>query len=80
MRDQHGLRTSAALHLHLRAGLGAALLHRRQGAQVFRPESIPVEFPQIRFEGLDDCGKPDHLTRPQSMLKPFIKPLIRSMA
>ena len=80
MRDQHGLRTSAALDLHLRADLAAALLHRRQGSIVLSGESIPELRAQVGLEGLDDGGQPDHLTLPHTMLKPFIKPLMRSMA
>ena len=56
------------------------MLHRRQGSQVLRGESVPELRPQVGLEGLDDGGKPDHLTRPQTMLKPLIKPLMRSMA
>ena len=76
MRDQQGLR----LHLHLRAGVAAALLHRRQGPQVLGRESIPELCAQVDLEGLDDCGKPDHLTCPQVIAKLSIKPLMRSMA
>jgi hypothetical protein len=42
MRHQFLVRTSRAFDLHHGAGLGAALLHRRQGPIVVGRESVPV--------------------------------------
>ena len=61
MRHQLLLRTFRAFHLHLRAGFGATVFHRREGASVFRPESIPAGGEQVGFEGIDDSGQADHL-------------------
>ena len=80
VRDQHLMLASGALDLHLRAGLRAAVFHRRERAHVVGSEAIAVLRPQVRFEGFDDRGKPDHLTCLQAMVKPSIKTLIRSRA
>jgi len=69
-----------AFDLHLRAGLRAAILHRRHCARVLGPESAPVLRQEVGPEGFDHGRQPDHLTFPQSMEKLSIRPLIRSMA
>jgi hypothetical protein len=41
---------------------------------------VAVLRAQIRLEGFDKGSEPNHLTLPQVMPKPFIKPLMRSKA
>ena len=48
-----------ALDLHLSAGLGAALLHRRECPSVLRPEAVPVVRQEVRREGGDDGRQAD---------------------
>jgi hypothetical protein len=43
-------------------------------------ELVPILRQKVGLEGVDDFGQTDHLTCPQVMLKPSIRPLIRSMA
>ncbi len=45
-----------------------------------RRELIPVLRQEVRLEGFNDGSQADHLTCPQVMEKPSIRPLIRSMA
>ncbi|MDP1653369.1 MAG: hypothetical protein Q8L56_11680 [Rhodocyclaceae bacterium] len=80
MRHQLLVRAFRALDLHHRAGLGAAVLHRRESARVVRREPMPILRQEVGRETVDDRGQPDHLTVPQRMPKPSIKPLMRSMA
>ena len=80
MRHQFLLRASRAFDLHHGAGLGAALFHRRQGSIVVGRESVPVLRQEVGLEGVDDGRQTDHLTCPQRMPKPSIRPLMRSRA
>ena len=80
MRHQLLLRASRALDLHHGAGLGAAVFHRRQGSIVVGRESIPVLRQEVSLEGVDDGSQPDHVTFPQAMPKPSMRPLMRSRA
>ena len=50
LRDK---RTFAAFDLHLRAGLRAAMFHRRQCPSVLRPETGPVVRQEVGLEGFD---------------------------
>jgi hypothetical protein len=43
-------------------------------------ESVPVLRTKVGVEGIDNLSEPRHLTCPQSMAKPSIRPLMRSMA
>jgi hypothetical protein len=47
---------------------------------VSRRQSIPVLRQEIRLERFNERSQTDHLTVPQVMEKPSIRPLIRSMA
>jgi hypothetical protein len=69
-----------ALELHLEAGLGATVFHRRQCPVVLGGEFVAVVGEQVCFEGVDEASEPDHLTFPQAMEKPSISALMRSMA
>jgi hypothetical protein len=80
MRHPFLMRTFAALDLHHGTGLCAAVFHRRDGSIVFRPESVPVLRQEVCLEGFDNGRQAHHLTVPQAMLKPSIKPLMRSRA
>ena len=80
MRHQFLMRASGAFDLHHRARLGAALFHRRKRSVVLRGESVPILRQEVGLEGVDELSQADHLTRPQVMLKPSIRALIRSMA
>ena len=80
MRHQALVAAFGAAGPHLRAGLGAAMLDRRQGPIVLGPKLAPVLRQESRFEGFDHRGEPDHLTLPQSMQELSIRPVIRSMA
>jgi hypothetical protein len=80
VRDQLPMRTFRALDLHLGAGLCAALFYGRECPSVLRPESVPILRQEVRLEGVDEGSQADHLTCLQTMVKPSIRPLIRSMA
>src|SRR3990172_4708551 len=69
-----------AFGLHPRAHRGAALLHRRQCVPLPRKYAVLVLRQKRGLEGVDEGGKPDHLTVPHVREKPFIKAFIRSMA
>jgi hypothetical protein len=47
---------------------------------VLRPELVSVVPQEVGSEGFDHGRQPDHLTCPQAMEKPSIRPLIRSRA
>ena len=80
MRHQRLMRTFGAFDLHLRAGLRAAVFHRREGLSVHGAEPGSVLDEELRLEGVDERSEADHLTDPQAMVKPSIRALIRSMA
>ncbi len=80
MGDQYLMLTRRAADLHLGAGVGTAVFHRRECPEVFRGQSIPVLRAEISLEGVDDGSEPDHLAGSQTERKPSIKPLMRSMA
>lgn len=80
VRHQRLVRTFAALELHLEAGLGAAPLHGRERPVVIRGKPVAVLRQKVRLERFDDRSQAGHLTCPQAMVKPSIKPLIRSSA
>jgi len=74
------MRASGAFDLHHGAGLRAALFDGRERSIVVRRESVPVLRQEVGLEGVDDASQADHLTFPQVMPKPSIRPWIRSMA
>ena len=80
MWHQFLMLASRAFDLHHGAGLCAALFHGRECSIVVRAESVPVLCQEVGLEGVDDGSQADHLTFPQVMPKPSIRPLIRSMA
>jgi hypothetical protein len=80
MRQQLLVISSGAVDLHNGDGLGAAMLHCRQGVIVVGRESVPVLGQEAGLEAVDDGSQADHLTFPQSMSKPSIRALMRSMA
>jgi hypothetical protein len=47
---------------------------------VRRGEPVAVLRQEIRLESCNDFGQADHLSCPHVMVKPSIKPLIRSRA
>jgi len=69
-----------ALDLHLEAGLGTAVLHRRQCPRVLEGDAVSVLRQEVGLEGGDDRSQRDHMTFPQLTAKPSIKPLMRSRA
>jgi len=69
-----------ALHLHVGAGLRAALFDGRQRAQVLRGEPLTVLRQEILFEGRDDLCEADHFSAPQVMQKPSIRASMRARA
>ena len=80
VRDQGLMWAFAAFDQHHGAGLRAAVLHRHEGSIVVRGESIPVLGQEVGLEAVDDGSQADHVTFPQAMPKPSIRPLIRSRA
>ena len=80
MWHQFLMLTCRAFDLHHGAGLRAAMFHGRECAVVIRRELIPVLRQEVRLEGVNDGSQADHLTCPQVMEKPSIRPLIRAMA
>ena len=71
---------AGAFDLPHRAGRRATPFHRRECSIVVSGESVAVMRQEICLEGFDDGSEPDHLTFPQGISKPSIRPLIRSMA
>jgi len=74
------MRTAGALHLHLRAGLRTAESHRCECLQMRGRQLATVLGAEVGSEGVDHSGQPDHLTFPQEMAKPSIRPLMRRVA
>jgi hypothetical protein len=72
--------TFAAVDLHRRARLRAAVFHRGQRAVVLGPQPLAVLRAEVTLEGVDDGGEADHLICPQLTPKPSIRPLMRSKA
>jgi len=62
---------------HLRAGLRTAAPHRCECLQMRGRQLAAVLSAEVGCEGVDHSGPPDHLTSPQEMAKPSIKPLMR---
>ena len=80
VRHQDLMLAPRALHLHLGAGLRAAVSHGRQRPRVVGREFVAVLREEVGREGFDDGSEQDHLTSLQPMAKPSIKPLMCSMA
>ena len=80
VRHQFVMIALRALHVHLGTGLRAAVLYRRKCMRVLSAEAVRVVREKVCLEGVDDRSEPNHLSFPQVMTKPSIKPLMRSMA
>jgi hypothetical protein len=80
VRHQFLMVASRAFDLHHGTGVRAALLQGGQCPVVLRGEPVPVLRQKVRRESFDDFSQADHLSCPHVMVKPSIKPLIRSRA